>query len=399
MPIVISNNFGVMGANQTLENFDSAWLKIAGAAYGLQGTATGTRRLRLGGPIPGGQATYRNVTPITPDLEIQYSVHFFGALSSRNVTMRYRIDPTFSKNYTLDFSGTGITLYRVAGSVTVAGTHSFTPALGATYSLRIRTVGPTIQIYLNGGLVIAFTDPDPLTGYSAVELNIQTVIGAGQSPTDGNSVQVGFFQLETLGGVPEVMELNPAAVKSEFKTRLPTWTAGGKLNPAAAKSEFRTAAVTLIKETVYLEFTTPYAQFVAAMPELVGGATTFDAPTAYSQFVVADVMLQSGQALSPLAARAEFRVAETLLEPGPVERTPTPVFSRWGVASVSIAMGLIITADSVASIWRTRKPTLKTRFTCGALAPLQDRLGARVSQDGGSSCNVGVRGSDGLVKW
>jgi len=400
MAVFLSENFAGLNG-QNLEAYNPAWSKftIFGETDTLKITA-GQRLRYAGSGTFGGAGNYVNST-MSPSADGYVSVDMIlieQSVMSRSNGMR--LYGRFSAPDNLYYVQCGV------GSVNAITLNALTPTgyaalgtavldapIGTPVNIKLEMIGSAIKVYRNGAVVISVTDG---LVTAAGRCGVSVYYGL-PGTTDGQGVHLDNLEAYAAASAPQ--NLDPSASKAQFKTRMPTWTAGAILGPSPARMEFKTANATVTAVPVIRTIAPAEMQFIAVMPQLAGGATTFDAPAAYSEFRVADITLQSGQALTPTAAYSEFRVASPELEPGPVERTPTPVFSRWGVASVSIAMGLTITADSVASIWRTRKPTLKTRFTCGSLAPLQDRLGARVSQDGGSSCNVGVRGSDGLVQW
>lgn len=376
MPIVISSIFSGMGANQLLQSYDASWVKETGGTYSLQGTGTGGRRLRLSNGVPGGASIYRNSTILTQDQELQWDATFFGGLSTRNVTVSARCNAARTHQYTVDMSGTSIQLYRENPGAVLLGSFSLVPTLGVRYDLKLRMVGSQIDLSLNGSLIISLTDPTPVLSYDSATIRIQTVV-SGTGATDSNSVQMGYFILETLGGNPPV----PQDITSI---------------PAVSRSAV--AQVTLTRETIFLDFQPAVSESSASIPSLIPGPATLQLLSAYSNSLATVPFLQSGQGMMPQPALSQSIVQTPVLIPGPATINSVPAESLSKVKAPYLAMALVLSSVPAFSLSKARRPTLKSRFDCCSLAPLQSRAQNQVMKEG-PGCGPGVRGSDGLVRW
>lgn len=405
MTVVFNNDFTVSSPGNPISSIDSGWV-FPGGSYSLMTTSATPRGCRLAGPSPGGSVIYSRTVPAHTDCTLNFSNRWTSsadAYSDDSFTIIVGVKSgTPGSGYMLvcsrkTFAGTsGYTrLYRSGTQIREV---IWTPNVNQIYAWELQISAGDLKLYRDGVVFISYTDPSPLVSGTGISLRQQAVFPAGGvAPSDSNTgrlLKISF----SVPDAPAPQNLDAAPVYSEWRTVTPTLIGEGFLNPSAVYSEFRTVTPTLVPVVYPLDVTPVFSRFYAVQPVLIGAETTQDVPPVYSEWHAVQPLLVTGAVLEPAPVYSEWYAVEPELIPGPVEIELTPVYSFLYTTMPSLAMELSLNPNAVYSEWYARKPTLKSRFPCGNIAALQDRIRGAVAQGGGASCNIGIQGSAEVVK-
>lgn len=391
MTILVDDDYSLATAGQLQEAFNPYWGSSFGGATSILATTSTPRGMRVQASGVAQQRIFDIYdAALTSDFEYTYSLYWASFKHRLQVQHIWATGHNFSLEIgtevgiVLDWYGSGAPgrIYQNA---------AFSPAAGSTTNVVFRFQANKVTLHINGALVFTRTQTLGATNPNRFRY-MHTCTGL---PTqDGLGLRVTKFKAEMLSSVSD-LTLTP--VYSQFYTVTPTLIGEGFLNPNAVYSEFRTVTPALVAVTYPLNVTPVSSQFYTLQPILLGDAATFDAPAVYSEWRIVQPLLATGAVLEPQPVYSEWYAVDPELIPGPVDIELTPVYSEWQAALPTLAMALTLNPNPVYSEWYVRRPTLKSRFDCCTIPPLQDRAHVR-TVNGSTGYGVGVLGSDQLVR-